>query len=45
MTHEGDVKFEFPHPGCREPCGLLATRRWSPWTGLTYRLSWWPSLP
>ena len=27
-------------PGCREPSGLLPTRRWSPRTGLTQQSSW-----
>ena len=32
-------------PGCREPCGLLLTRRWSPGAGLTLRSSRGPSPP
>jgi hypothetical protein len=29
-------------PGCRDPSGLLPTRRWSPRTGLALYASWEP---
>jgi hypothetical protein len=36
----GSGPVQVPHPGCREPSGLLATMRWSPRTGLTVRSGW-----
>jgi hypothetical protein len=47
-TSHGEAQWgrvQVPQPACREPAGLLPTRRWSPRTGLTHWTSWEPSPP